>query len=58
MLVVLALVDIGFWVIIGSADIKVQTLLLCGQKWGLQGLGLFLPISRYMGGHLHRYNPT
>jgi hypothetical protein len=35
-LVVFALVGIGnaavFGVIVGSADIKVQTLLLCGQK--------------------------
>jgi hypothetical protein len=44
MLVVLALVDVGFGVIIGSADIMVQTLLLCGQKWGLQGPTLPWPI--------------
>jgi hypothetical protein len=30
-------------VIVGPADIKVQTLLLCGQKWGLQGLTLPFP---------------
>jgi hypothetical protein len=47
-------------VIVGPADIKVQTLLLCGQKWGLQGLTLplSLPISRYMSDHLHCYSAT
>jgi hypothetical protein len=47
-------------VIVSPADIKVQTLILCGKKWGLQGLTLPwpLPISRYMGGHLRCYSAT